>query len=132
MGRFNGGPWKARRPIGSVAWAPTRALQAGDPIEVCAFALKDFFAERPEFSRRFIHGHMLVMPGGQMRAWGPYGKLDNCIRPSDQAAAWVEFLDRDSLARAAWCNSRAFVQVASTASKAFVDEINSRMASGCD
>ncbi len=30
-----------------------------------------------------------------MRHFGPYGKLDNCIRSGDGAAKWVQFLKED-------------------------------------
>jgi hypothetical protein len=71
------------------------------------------------------------MPDGRMRLFGPYGKLDNCVRPHDTAQSWVDFLNADPLARQAWC-VRNFVTVPSTAPKALVDEINGLMANPCD
>jgi hypothetical protein len=38
-----------------------------------------------------MHIHMVVMPDGRMRLFGPYGKLDNCIRPKDTTQARVNF-----------------------------------------
>jgi hypothetical protein len=59
----------------------TDFLKPGDAIEVCGFVLKG-----PWSSPYFVHGHVLVMPDARMRHWGPYGKLDNCIRPDDRAS----------------------------------------------
>lgn len=42
-------------------------LNAGDVIEVCGFYPKGESAP----SRRYIHGHVLVMPDGRMQSWGP-------------------------------------------------------------
>jgi hypothetical protein len=108
-------------------------LRVGDAIEVCGFVPKARASRRdasPNTDRLppFIHGHVLVMPDGRMQSWGPYGKLDNCIRPDDQTQPWVDFLNSDRLAREFWCNSRSFVSVASIAPEGFVDEINSLMA----
>jgi hypothetical protein len=113
-------------------------LKAGDVIEVCGFALKKgglIQRSLPDFDgsvRPFIHGHVLVMPDGRMRLFGPYGKLDNCIRPRDTTQSWVAFLNTDPLARQAWCGSRRFVQIRSILPKAFVDEIDRLMANPCE
>lgn len=113
-------------------------LKAGDVIEVCGFAFKEeVLAQRSASDTGrsplpALHGHVLVMPDGRMRSWGPYGKLDNCIRPGDQTRSWADFLNTDSLARENWCRSRTFVNVASLASKAFVDEIDGLMANPCN
>ena len=37
-----------------------------------------------------VHGHVLVKSDGRMLSWGPYGKIDNCIRPGDTADKWVQ------------------------------------------
>ena len=144
-----------RKPGGEVhAWAiegPSLArlkrmgadeniLKAGDLIEVCGFPpKKQFVGPSSPDNRRYqqnlsiVHGHVLVMPDGRMHSWGSYGKLDNCLRPGDQARVWVEFLTRDPLARAAWCAStRVFVNVPSTAPRALVDEIDGKMTERCD
>jgi hypothetical protein len=112
-------------------------LKAGDVIEVCGFPFKQEF-NRPSppdggrSPRPAMHAHMLVMPDGHMRLFGPYGKLDNCIRPHDTTRSWVDFLNTDPLARQAWCASQTFVTVPSTAPKAFVDDVNRLMADHCD
>lgn len=108
-------------------------LKVGDVIEVCGFAPRRRAssqappANTERFAQRYIHGHVLVMPDGRMQSWGPYGKLDNCIRSDDQTQPWMEFLSSDRLAREFWCGSRFFVEVASTAPEGFVDEINSQL-----
>jgi hypothetical protein len=115
-------------------------LKVGDVVEVCGFPpKKEFVGPTTGDVRRYpsagnvVHGHVLVMPDGRMRSWGTYGKLDNCVRPSDRAQAWVEFLNREPLARDSWCAStRVFVKVASTAPKALVDEIDRGTTPRCD
>jgi hypothetical protein len=111
-------------------------LKAGDVIEVCGFPFKEAWARRSSEDsggppRLDMHAHVLVMPDGHMRLFGPYGKLDNCIRPHDTTQAWVDFLNTDPLARQAWC-VRNFGTVPSTAPEGFVDEINRRMANPCN
>ncbi|HEX5419881.1 MAG TPA: hypothetical protein VFY39_07765 [Gammaproteobacteria bacterium] len=80
----------------------------------------------------FVHGHVLITSEGRMRFWGPYGKLDNCIRPEDKTQSWLGFLNSDWRAREAWCASRTYAGVASIAPKAFVDKVNRLMAEQCD
>jgi hypothetical protein len=111
-------------------------LKTGDAIEVCGFPFKERFAltssaNMGDASRPALHAHMLVMPDGHMRLFGPYGKLDNCIRPHDTSQSWVDFLNADPLARQAWC-VRNFATTPSTAPKALVDEINRLIANPCD
>lgn len=53
-------------------------VKAGDVIEVCGFFLKD---DSSRDSR--VHGHVLVRPDGQKWQWGPYGRLERCVDPSD-------------------------------------------------
>jgi hypothetical protein len=82
-------------------------LKAGDVIEVCGFPFRQEFS-RPSSSdagappRPAMHAHMVVMPDGHMRLFGPYGKLENCIRPHDTTQSWVDFLNADPLGRHAW------------------------------
>jgi hypothetical protein len=112
-------------------------LQAGDVIEVCGFAFKEEVRARgsgPDARgsvRPSVHGHVLVMPEGQMRLFGGYGKLENCIRPDDQFQAWVNFVNTDQRAGDAWCNSRVFANFPSLPPRAFVDEVNRLMARPC-
>jgi hypothetical protein len=111
-------------------------LKAGDAIEVCGFPFRKEFVQASSANtggstRPALHAHMLVMPDGHMRLFGPYGKLDNCVRPHDTVQSWVDFLNTDPLARQAWC-VRNFGTVPSTAPKGFVDEVNRVMAHPCD
>lgn len=113
-------------------------IQSGDVLEVCGFPPKaEFSSERNSldtvgYPPQTFHGHVLFMPDGQMRTWGPYGKIENCIRPEDQTEKWLDFLNSDAMARAAWCRSRGFVWAASLPPKDFVDEVNSLMADPCE
>ncbi len=79
----------------------------------------------------FIHGEVLVMPDGHMRHFGPYGKLENCIRPADSAQMWVSFLQADALAMPAWCDSHRYVRVASVAPAGMVAAIDRQLGNPC-
>ena len=108
-------------------------LSVGDVVEVCGFFPKRSEAASADAERlSYVHGHVLVMPDGRMETWGPYGKVDNCIRPDDEPESWLGFLKADPLAQEFWCNSRGFVGIASTAPIGFVDEIDTRMPQLCD
>ncbi len=116
--------------------AEERLVKPGDVIEVCGFDLRaDLRArgvstEPHDASAKFMHGHVIVMPDGHMQSWGPYGKMDNCVRPSDRAKAWADFLNTEPLARDLWCNGRAN-KAALVAPKALVDEIDDLLANRC-
>jgi hypothetical protein len=101
-------------------------MKAGDVLQVCGFPLKQPLA-KPDF----IHGEVLVMPGGQMRHWGPYGRLENCIRPGDSHEQWVKFLKEDPAALPAWCSSSTYVRVPSVAPPGFVAEVDRLMGNPC-
>lgn len=110
-------------------------LKTGDSLEVCGFALKKNIsaARAPSElygSPQFVHGHMLVLPGGHMQIWGSYGKLENCVRPDDKVQTWPEFVNASG--RGAWCNGRSFVNIPSTAPKALVDAIDRGLTSPCE
>jgi hypothetical protein len=112
-------------------------LKAGDVIEVCGFPFRQEFSQPASSDagappRPAMHVHMVVMPDGHMRLFGPYGKLDNCIRPHDTVQSWVNFLNADPLGRQAWCAGQTYTSVASTAPKTFVDDVNRLMANHCD
>ena len=113
-------------------------LKDGDVIEVCGFAPKaEVLARRTSIepdgvSAPFVHGHMLVMPDGEMSPWGPYGKLENCVRPGDQLQSWLDFLNTDSIARDLWCNGYRTTVPTIAASRAFVDDINRLMGRPCE
>jgi hypothetical protein len=111
-------------------------LQPGDVIEICGFRPKAQFRQQPPATGtaglpRYVHGHVLVLPDGHKQSWGPYGKLDNCIRPSDELESWLDFLNADPLAPALWCNGQHQKTVPSIAPKALVDEINRRVVPPC-
>lgn len=125
------------RRLGRMGAGPG-VLQTGDMIEVCGFPPKaEFSSPRPSsgtagYPPQSLHGHVLIMPGGQMRTWGSYGKLENCIRAGDQVQTWLNFVNTDPMARAAWCISRTFVWAASLPPTEFVDEVNSLMIDPCE
>jgi hypothetical protein len=105
-------------------------LKAGDVIEACGFVPKP----QPEKSwppERFIHSQLLVMPDGQMQLWGPYGKLDNCVRPNDSAQQWLQFLE-NPMAHELWCSDYAArFPLSPLASKPVVDDINGELTPPC-
>jgi hypothetical protein len=113
-------------------------LKPGDVVEVCGFPFrKEILSQRstatsPGPSLPSLHAHVLVTPDGKMRPWGPYGKLENCIRATDRPQAWLDFVNRDPMAREYWCRSRTYVKVPSIAPQAFIDEIDRRMAKPCE
>lgn len=115
------------------------SLNAGDIIEVCAFALKEGFSSRQpplgygRSSPPFVHGHVLVMPDGEKRLWGSYGRLGECIRTKEdeQIESWLDFLNTDR-ARNRWCEQRTYSRQVTAVSKAFVEEINSLMTNPCE
>jgi hypothetical protein len=114
-------------------------LQAGASIGVCGFALKQqwkperMYPDSVWSSTRFVHGQMIVTPDGRMQSWGPYGKLENCVRPQDTAQSWIDFLNADPLARAFWCGGLGAYQrqFATAPSAAFVDEVSGKIDDAC-
>jgi hypothetical protein len=112
-------------------------LQPGDALEVCGFGFKEEVLARNGGldangrSRPGLHGHLLVSPDGQMRRFGGYGKLDNCVRPDDSVQDWVTFLNADRVAGELWCNGRAFMNFPSLAPKAFVADVDRQLANPC-
>jgi hypothetical protein len=113
-------------------------MRPGDVIEVCGFALKEEFraVRSPQTGRSyppdFLHGHLLILPDGEMRAWGSYGVMANCIRPGDRVQAWIDFVNSDERARFLWCATRGFTAVPLTAAPEFVAEVNRGMKTPCD
>ena len=101
-------------------------LKTGDVIEACGFHLK-----QPWYKPDFIHAQVLVFADGHMRHYGPYGKLENCLRPGDSAQKWVQFLHEDPLAMPAWCLSHRYVSVPSVAPPGLVEEIDRRLGNPC-
>jgi hypothetical protein len=115
--------------------AEQHVVKAGDVIEVCGFDLRAEYRARGvephDASTKFIHGPVIVMPDGNMQSWGPYGKLDNCVRPNDRAKTWGDFLNTEPMARDLWCNGRSHSELAPIATKALVDEIDGLIANRC-
>jgi hypothetical protein len=101
-------------------------MKAGDVLSVCGFHLKE-----PYYKADFIHGQVLVLPDGKMRLWGPYGRLENCIRPGDSHEKWVTFLKQDPAALPSWCDSRLYVKVPSVAPAGFVAAVNQLLGNPC-
>jgi hypothetical protein len=116
--------------------AEQHLVKAGDVIEVCGFDLRAEYRARGvephDASAKFMHAPVIVMPDGHMQSWGPYGKLDNCVRASDRASAWRDFLNTDPLARDLWCNGRSNTKAASVAPEALVDEIGGLITNRCE
>ena len=58
------------------------AIKAGDEITICGFyPITEALAARPK--PQFIHGKILITPDGQKWAWGPYGRLKNCVSENE-------------------------------------------------
>ncbi len=103
-------------------------LKPGDAVEVCGFALKKSVLST---QKNFVHGHMLVMPDGHRRLFGPYGKLDNCFLPGDATAPWVAFLSTDPLGLQAWCGGLTYTRVPTVAPPEWVAGINRELKEPC-
>ena len=116
---------------------PAGFLKVGDVIEVCGFAYKPEISTngRPPPSGGvwpyIVHGHMLVTQSGQKQPWGPYGKIENCVRPNDSAQSWLEFVNTNPMAREYWCGSRRYVKVASIAPQPLLAAVDAGMATRC-
>ena len=108
-------------------------LSEGDVVEVCGFTPKRLLdPANPNGPRPpFIHGHLLVKADGQRRPWGSYGEMENCVRPSDDAQSWVQFLNADRFARVLWCNPYRTTVPTTAAYSPLVDEINRLIAAPC-
>lgn len=128
------GPFLARLKRMGVA---DDLLKPGDALEVCGFPLKQGISlqsSSSDFRDRtfFVHGHVLALPNGELRSWGPYGKTDNCVRPGDRAQTWVDFLNGDPLAREAWCDRARRLIPTRAESRALVAAIDRAMAEPCE
>jgi hypothetical protein len=135
------GPWPGRlKRILDLAGVPEAGdfFKAGDVIEICGFDVKaELKAQRQspdsnEPSVKAAHGQMVVMPDGHMQSWGPYGQLDNCVRPNDSTESWSEFLNRDPLALDIWCTGRRLQSAPSLAPEEFLDEVSGRIDRPCE
>lgn len=112
----------------------TSFLREGYLVEVCGFTPKRLLdPANPNGPRPpFIDGFLLVNANGDKSPWSSYGKLQNCVRPGDDAQSWVQFLNDSEFARFLWCNYPYRATVPTIAeSSALVDEISRLMASPC-
>lgn len=107
------------------------SLNAGDVIAFCAFPMKEGLSSRTPGAPPYVHGHLVVMPDGNMDMWGTYGVLRNCVRPADQSQVWVDFLTSNEVARAEWCWKSASIPTREK-SIALVDEINRLIGDPCE
>lgn len=109
-------------------------LKRGDVVEVCGFHYKSQVAAHAETGAALppaMHAHLLVLPDGRKQPWGPYGKLNNCVRPGDNVGSWVDFLNNDAIAHELWCfPQRTTVPTVATA-KSLAQEIDRRLAAPC-
>jgi hypothetical protein len=130
-------PGRMARIISIYGGSAEAYLKPGDAVEVCGFRPKSSYAVQRSYGNttldpaHFIHAQLLLMPDGQMRAWGPYGKLDNCVRSRDSAQDWLEFLNRDALARDLWCSGLRITQTPSVAPRALVEDVNRGLTTPC-
>jgi hypothetical protein len=130
-------PGRLQRILDANKMRPEQHLvKAGDVIEVCGFDLREQYRARGvephDASTKFLHAPLILMPDGHMQSWGPYGKLDNCVRSGDRPQAWRDFLNSGPLARDLWCAGRSNTKAASVAPKALVDEISGLMTNRCE
>ncbi len=118
---------------------PRDFLKPGDVIRLCGFPFrKDIVANHasapagtPELPA--LHAHLIIRADGQWQPWGPYGKLDNCIREDDGVDAWVAFIGRDAMAREYWCKAQGYPAAQRPEVKSKSEEITRRMAPpACD
>jgi hypothetical protein len=110
-------------------------LALGDEIEICGFHPKQAVSERrPPFAGPlppWIHGHLILLPDGGLQPWGPYGKLDNCIRPGDDKAKWLRLLDTSAVAHALWCGPHNALAPTISDARALAAEIEESLAVPC-
>jgi hypothetical protein len=108
-------------------------VSVGDVVEVCGFTPKRLLdSANPNAPRPpFVHGHLLVNANGARSPWGSYGKMENCVRPGDDAASWVRFLDVSEFARSLWCNPYRAAAPTIAEASALVDAINRLLPTPC-
>jgi hypothetical protein len=102
-------------------------LKPGDAIEICGFPYRARAAEPTA-----LHGHVLALPDGRLQAWGPYGRMDSCVRGTDPPQVWATLADTQPLGHQYWCRGLALANVPSAASRADVDAVTRRLKVPCD
>jgi len=124
--------------------------QVGDSVTFCAFPYKSveelarmfpeadfsnrrFAEEGDDSSPRFVWGHVMVRPDGQIRIWNPHGVFAECIRSADgERGPWLDLLNGDSRTWQLWCQQTDYTSVESNASLSeFVREINDSLDNPC-
>jgi hypothetical protein len=100
-------------------------IKPGDVIELCGFPF------RKGTSLPAVHAHLLVHADGKGQPWGPYGKLDNCVRAGDSAQTWTAFVNAMPMAREYWCRGLAYTGAPSVAPRSLVEEVGLGMAEPC-
>jgi uncharacterized protein DUF6152 len=111
-------------------------IKPGDVLEVCGFPFtQDVVATH--FSTAglpplpALHAHLLVLPDGRWQPWGPYGKLDNCVRAGDTPQRWADFINAVPMGLEYWCKGLSRASVPSVAPKTFVEDVNRQLSSTC-
>ena len=123
--------------------------QVGDAISFCAFPYKSadelsrLFPDA-DFSRsraaaadaslpRYVAGHVMIVPGGELQLWEPHGLIGACIQSSDAPReTWLAFIDSDPRVRDGWCTQRTYAVVQSNAElRETVEEVNASLDSPC-
>ena len=103
-------------------------IKPGDVIELCGFPYrKDILAKSAA-----LHAMLLVLPDGRWQPWGPYGKLDNCVRPADTPEQWARFLKAVPMGLEYWCKGLGYARVPSVAPPGFVQAVNRQIGDVCE
>ena len=146
--------WAVEGPPQSASRRAGRAEdpKVGDPIRVCAFPYRpaeeiardgriwggNVPAQRSlsspaGSSSRFVAGHVIVTPNGEMRPWEPHGLIGECIRSSNgERQQWLDLLSANPRARELWCEQRRYEAVRSNAPlRDLVEEINGLLDNPC-
>lgn len=110
-------------------------LEIGEVIELCGFAPKKAAVDRRPPSQGpyppWLHGHLIIMPDGRMQPWGPYGKLDNCVRPGDDTTKWLNLLNTNAIGHELWCGSQRAPAPTVPEARALAVEINESLVVPC-
>jgi hypothetical protein len=113
-------------------------IKVGDVVESCAFPFKEEFrARNAELAASGVavaelHGQILKMPDGRLQSWGPYGKLQNCLRADDEPQTWADFINAQPAAHDAWCGGKKLVNLESLPPQGAIDAIDRRLDAPCD
>jgi len=112
-------------------------IRRGDVIEVCGFPFKKdviaAHAAMPPGTMKLpaLHAQLLVLADGRWQPWGPYGKLDNCVRAQDTPQQWTAFLKSVPMGLEYWCKGLAYRSAPTVAPPSLVDEVNRTLDNVC-